>query len=153
MESLKRAILATAMRLLPDGFDVADDAPQTFEELNVLLNSGSRMRVWSGASRDTIYQDANVNFAFRAWHDLCHWWGLYPFTLEGEIATCEMQCRQLIYNHGEDEITRGWCKVLRAEVIGQADYFQRHKRFPEIQTAFVAAYMADAESALRWPLW
>jgi hypothetical protein len=64
-----------------------------------------------------------------------------------------MQCRQLIYYYGDNEITRNWCTILRAEVIGQAQYAERHKRFPESQTAFFAAYMADAEMALQWPSW
>jgi hypothetical protein len=74
---------------------------------------GKRMRVWSGASEEMIYDNADVNFAFRAWHDLCHWKGQFPFTLEGKIATCEMQCRQLIDFHGDNEVTRNWCTILK----------------------------------------
>jgi hypothetical protein len=153
MEALKRAILETATRLLPNGFDVSHDAPQTFEQLDVLLSSGGRMRVWSGASSDTIYRDSGVNFAFRAWHDLCHWRGAFPFTVDGEIATCEMQCRQLLNFYGDNDVTRSWSAVLRAEVIGQALYFQQHKRFPEDQASFVTGYLVDKEKALQWPFW
>lgn len=153
MNDLKNAIVEMAARLLPDGFDVSDNAPQTYEELDGLLASGKRICVWSGGSSDTIYADATVNYAFRAWHDLCHWWGGFPFTLEGEIATCEMQCRQLTVFYGNNETTRSWCTMIKAEVVGQAEYFHRHKRFPESQTAFFAAYMADRNTALEWPLW
>jgi hypothetical protein len=153
MQTLKQAILEMTSRLLPDGFDVSDDAPQTMEQLKALMNTGNRMRVWSGGSEDTIYKEPYVNFAFRAWHDLCHWQGHFPFTLEGEIATCEMQCHQLLDCYGDNEVTQRWCTVLRAEVVGQALYYHRHKRFPENQAAFTRAYVSDPEGALMWPLW
>jgi hypothetical protein len=153
VKTFKQAILDTAAHMLPFGYDVSDDAPQSFEQLNALLTSGGRMCVWSGGSTNTIYEDAKVNYAFRAWHDLCHWWGAFPFTVDGEIETCEMQCRQLVHFYGDNDVTRSWCAVLRAEVIGQAEYFERHKRFPDNQTAFVTAYMADLNDALQWPLW
>lgn len=153
MRTLKHAILELTTRLLPDGFDVSDDAPQTYEQLKALMDTRNSMRIWSGASEDTIYKDPWVNFAFRAWHDLCHWQGGFPFTLEGEIATCQIQCRQFIDFYGDNDVTHRWCAVLRAEVVGQALYFQRHKRFPEKQTVFVTAYLSDAQAALNRRLW
>jgi hypothetical protein len=153
MQILNQAIIEIATRLLPDGFDVSDHAPQTYEDLKALMDAGNRMLVWSGGSEDTIYKEPHVNCAFRGWHDLCHWRGQFPFTLEGEVATCEMQCRQLLEFCGTNETTLKWCTVLRAEIIGQAKYFQRHKRFPKNQSAFVAAYLCDRKTALQWPFW
>jgi hypothetical protein len=153
MQALRQAILETTTRLLPDGFDVSDSAPQTYEQLKALMDAGNRLRVWAGGSEDTIYKEPYVNYAFRAWHDLCHWRGQFSFTLQGEIATCEMQCRQLLEFYGKNETTHEWCAVLRAEIVGQALYFQRHKRFPEKQNHFIAAYLRDHEAALQWSLW
>jgi hypothetical protein len=150
MQALKQAILETTARLLPDGFDVSDDAPQTYEQLKTLMDAGNRMRVWTGGSEDTIYNEPYVNYAFRAWHDICHWEGQFGFTVDGEIATCEMQCRQLFEFYGNNETTQQWCTILRAEIVGQALYFQRHKRFPKKQTHFFAAYIRDPEGALQW---
>jgi hypothetical protein len=49
METLKQAILGISERPLPDGFDVSDDAPQTFERER-LAHSGNRKCVvrWIG---------------------------------------------------------------------------------------------------------
>jgi hypothetical protein len=146
--SLNDAILHVTSRLLPDGFDVSSDAPDTYEKLKAHLSAGKRMVVWSGGSEATIYGHRNVNFAFRAWHDFCHWRGGYDFTLEGEIAACEMQCQHLYKFYSDGERVRGWCLLLRAEIVGQGLFFQRHKRFPEDQRSFVAAYLVDPDIAL-----
>ncbi len=54
------AVLAMARRLFPCGFEVAEDAPQTYEDL-ARLDAGKPMLVWSGGSEKTIYGDPEVN--------------------------------------------------------------------------------------------
>lgn len=145
---LNIAILHITSRLLPNGFDVSDVAPDTYEKLKAHLCAGKRMAVWSGGSEATVYGHRSVNFAFRAWHDFCHWEGGHDFTLEGEIATCEMQCQHLFEFYGDCERIQVWCSLLRAEIVGQALFFHRHKRFPDDQRSFVAAYLVDPDIAL-----
>lgn len=94
-----------------------------------------------------------MNHAFRAWHDWCHWSGNHDFSLDGEIATCEMQCRQLVGRFGDTVRTKRWCAIIRTEIIGQGLYYHRHKRFPEDQRAFVREYVRDPEAAIAWSLW
>jgi hypothetical protein len=137
------AILTICSRVLPGGFDVSDEAPETYEELIAHLDAGGRMLVYSGGSERTIYGDPEVNFAFRAWHDWCHWRGRYDFSHEGERAACAMQGDHLIARYGDSPQTRRWQCILHAEIIGQREYFDRHGAFPEDQRAFVAAYLAE----------
>ena len=93
--NLNAAILAIAKRLFPDGFDVSDDAPDTYEKLKAHLDAGNRMLVYGGGSQHTIYADPAVNHAFRAWHDWTHWTGQHDLTFKGEIAVCTDQRRFL----------------------------------------------------------
>ncbi len=137
------AVLTICSRVLPGGYDVSDSAPETYDELIAHLDAGGRMIVYSGGSERTIYGDPEVNFAFRAWHDWCHWRGRYDFSHEGERAACAMQGDHLIARYGESSETRRWRRILQAEIIGQREYFDRHGTFPEDQRAFVAAYLAD----------
>lgn len=88
---LNTAIVAIASLLFPNGFDVADIAPDTYDKLKAHLDAGRRMLVWSGASDYTVFGCCEVNWAYRAWHDWCHWQGAHLFTLEGEEATANMQ--------------------------------------------------------------
>ena len=94
-----------------------------------------------------------VNFAFRAWHDWCHWIGAHPFTPEGEAAVYAMQCRQLIIDYATNPDLESWCKIIEAEIIGQGTFERIHKRFPHDQHRFVEAYLKSPKSALLWSSW
>lgn len=136
------AVLHVASVLFPAGFDVADQAPQTYEELTGMLDAGGRMVVWSGASENTIYADPEVNYAFRAWHDWCHWRGRHRFDPEGEVAVCNMQADHLSKLYGCNE---RWRNILHAETIGQQLYLYRFGYYPKDQRTFVEAYLADPD--------
>jgi hypothetical protein len=135
------AVLTICSRVLPGGYDVSLAAPETYEELDAHLDAGGRMVVYIGGSEQTIYGDPEVNFAFRAWHDWCHWRGPHDFSHEGERAACAMQSEHLVTLYGESPQTRRWRQILRAEIIGQREFFDRHGVFPEDQRGFVAAYL------------
>jgi len=143
------AVLAIAARLFPCGFLVAEDAPQSYEELIARLNAGLPMLVYSGGSDQTIYGDPEVNYAFRAWHDWCHWRGQFDFSLAGEIATFQMQAKHLVAIFGDDQRTRWWINILYAEVIGQREFYDEHGCFPENQRAFVERYVAPHAANTR----
>ena len=131
------AVLTICNRILPAGYDVAAVAPETYEELIAHLDAGRRMLVYSGGAEQTIYGDSEVNYAFRAWHDWCHWRGRHDFSLAGERATCAMQGAHLVALYGESAQTTWRRRILRAEIIGQREYFDRHGEFPDNQRAFV----------------
>ncbi|MCC3246413.1 hypothetical protein LG047_13985 [Methylocystis sp. WRRC1] len=127
-------------------FIVADDAPQTYEEMISQVEGQGVFVVWSGGSERTIYSDPKINFAVRAWHDWCHWRGRHDFSPAGEIAVAGMQRRQLIAIYGNTPRTRRLCRLIDAEIVGQMLYLQRHGEFPTDQRAFVATY-ADTRLA------
>jgi hypothetical protein len=135
------AVLTIANRLCPGGYRVSDDAPDTYEKLKAHLDLTKQMVVWSGGSETTIYADKEVNYAFRAWHDWCHYTGRHAFTVVGERAVFAMQCSHLILFYGDCYQTRLWIKLLRAEVIGQQEHFYKHGHYPNDQRAFVLAYL------------
>ena len=141
------AVLTICKALLPAGYDVAAVAPETYEELIAHLDAGRRMLVYSGGAEQTIYGDPEVNYAFRAWHDWCHWRGRHDFSLEGERATCAMQRAHLVALYGESPQTHRWRRILQAEVIGQREHFDRHGVFPDDQRAFVESYLRSETQA------
>jgi hypothetical protein len=147
------AVVSIARRLFPYGFDVSDQAPRTFDELKALFDADKRLVVYSGGSSSTIYADPGVNYAFRAWHDWSHWVGHHDLTFPGEVAVCKRQQADLVELYGDNEQTRRWCKLIHAEIAGQATYHLYHKRFPDNQRAFVEAFLENPEQALSWSLW
>jgi hypothetical protein len=151
--SFNAAVIEIVHRILPRGFDATSDAPSSYEELHQLLATGARLKVWAGASGQTIYGDPKINHAFRAWHDWCHWIGRQPFTPRGERAVSALQCRHLLIDYGDNAHTRRWQLLVDAEVVGQNQYHARHQRFPADQVGFVTAYLDDPARALAWPSW
>lgn len=135
--ALNSAIVAIANILFPTGFDVADVAPDTYDKLRAHLDAGHRMLVWSGASEFTVFGCREVNWAYRAWHDWCHWQGTHDFTLEGEAATAEMQSQQLFALYGVTSKTRYWQRIIHADIVAQGQYAAEFGDFPVDQRAFV----------------
>lgn len=150
---LNVAVVHIASRLFPVGFDVSEQAPSTYEELKQHLDAGRRLIVYAGGSDRTIYGDPEVNWHFRAWHDWAHWRGAHDLTHVGECAATEMQVGHLRVLYGGNPTTRRWAAIIRAEIVGQAEFYRRHQRFPDDQRGFVEAYLHNAEAALRRPLW
>lgn len=140
---LNAAILTICQRLLPGGFDIAENAPDTYEAIVALFESGKRYVVYAGGSENTIYGDPEVNYHFRAWHDWCHWTGRFDFSLEGELGAYRMQCGHLVSVYGEDETVRHWQHILFADIIGQKLYHREHGTFPDDQLAFVLSVLKD----------
>lgn len=149
---LDRAIMSIATGLIRDGWDVGEHAPSTYEALCDLLDHGGRMVVSGEGCEGTIYGSPEVNHAFRAWHDMCHWVYKHDFSLQGETDALMRQLEHLRAwcNFGDvpDCRFRYWCDILTAEVVGQGRYFHRHGTFPTDQRTFVVAYMADPDKAL-----
>lgn len=136
------AIAAThlASRLMPRGFDVGQDAPDTLERINAHVRETGRFLVSSEASERTVYGDAEANYAFRAWHDWTHWRFQFPFTLEGETETAYTQAGHLIAIYGGSLDTRDMVALLLCEVIGQARHLAETGDFPSDQVAFTSAH-------------
>jgi hypothetical protein len=105
---------------------VADVAPESFES----LSRAGKLVVWAGASEGTVYGDALVNYAFRAWHDSLHLKLQAPFTLQGETVVALEQARILGLH------SRTWASLVMAEVLGQASYLAETGMFPKDQVRF-----------------
>jgi hypothetical protein len=151
-QKLNKAIVAISGLIFPNGFEASIDAPDTFENLCAHLDAGKPMIVWSGASETTVFGCAEVNWAFRAWHDWCHWHLSQPFTLDGETAVCSHQCQQLRDLFGDTPVTRRWQRILHADIVGQWHHHAMFGEFPKDQRAFVESTLKVAPLKARRPI-
>jgi hypothetical protein len=135
MRALDRELNQAILALAPP-FEARPIAPAGLADLTALPH----MIVWDGASDATIYGDARVNHAFRAWHDACHVDGQFPLTLAGERAACEFQIGTLLKRF--PLAPARWLHIIRAEIVGQAEHYAVHGEFPADQAAFFATYGA-----------
>jgi hypothetical protein len=138
------AVHAIANRLYPCGFDVGPTGPQSLEELNALLDNGGRLMVWDGASETTMFDCRETNYAWRAWHDWCHYKLQAPFNMDGERLVVEMQKDHLRTVYGANHpLMAKWCAMVDADIIGILEYHERTGEYPEDQRAVVEQYLAE----------
>jgi len=134
---LDRIVLAAARRYVPQGWAPTPAAPSTFAALCAAWSPDAPLTVYDGASGATIYAAPEINHAFRAWHDACHVALGADFTVRGEMRTAALQLRQAAAL-GADARTLA---LLRADTVGQVQYFRAFGRFVDDQRAFVARYL------------
>ena len=140
------AVLHIAAKVLPCGFDVSADAPQDYDSLVAHYRATGRVLVWGGASERTIFADAHVNHAFRAWHDARHLSGGHDFSRNGEFYTMvDMMADVSAIYDGQAAAT--FRAIIRAEIIGQWEYKDRHGGFPLDQISFVRDYITNPIAA------
>jgi hypothetical protein len=142
------ATLHIASRIFPLGFDVSADAPDSLAKVISHFENTGRICVWSGASENTVFGDAEVNYAFRAWHDSKHLQGKHHFSESGESAVADMQCADIRALFGNTAEADYFCLIVQAEVMGQLEYKEKFGGFPLDQYGFTAAYVTNPESAM-----
>lgn len=135
-------------RVLPCGFDVANNAPSTYESLVDHYERTGRVVIWSGASAQTIFACPETNYMFRAWHDARHISGKHDFSLAGKTCTMWAQQNDIHAIYGFTTMANRFCAILEAEILGQALYESRHGGFPVDQHGFVTAYLANWRTAV-----
>lgn len=149
--SFNVAVLVIANRLLPAGFDVRDDAPDTLPGVVEYVATVGRLPVWSGASDRTIFGDREVNYAFRAWHDWHHVNGNLAFDLDGETEVAKRQIRDLETLYRGHHRLPYWASLIWAEVVGQATYHREWATFPADQVDFVTTFLRSPMLAIASP--
>lgn len=120
MDELKNTILMQASKLR---YNVASEAPSNERDL---FNSPSLI-VWDGASDNTIWDDASVNYAFRALHDALHLNTGLGFSVDEEIAIGRIQANQYVGLLAD---------LVYLEVAGQAEYYKQNGVFVANQKQF-----------------
>lgn len=111
------AVMTLANRCCPGGYVVSADAPASLSALNAYIAEHGRMAVSDENSENTIYGDAEHNYAFRAWHDWVHWHLQAEFNPEGEKLVCAFQKGMLLqFGFGTK-----FHDLVDAEVTGQLE--------------------------------
>lgn len=110
-------------------YTVKDVAPSTFQD----VSNESSLIVWSGASDATIYQDASVNYAFRALHDAMHIETGLGFDAIHEMELGRIQASKVHALTGSELLAT----IVHLEVSGQAEHYLKTGQFIEDQISFI----------------
>jgi hypothetical protein len=118
-------------------YEVAENAPDTFEGIKEHYENTGKLLVWNGASDNTIFSNPQSNYAFRAWHDFCHIKANADFTPSGERDTMLLQIRMVMDCEHLSKRAKDICtKILQVEVLSQLQHALQFGDFPENQRHF-----------------
>lgn len=149
------AVLRMAEIVCPAGYDIditGEIAPTSLPALNDYIARYHRIRVDARHSEGTIFADAEVNWAFRAWHDWTHYTIQAPFDLDGELAVAQRQIADLYRVFGHCRDADRFAKLIMCEVYGQARYYAEHGEFPADQRAFTRNWL-NSEGGKLAAIW
>jgi hypothetical protein len=124
-------------------YEESEEAPSTYEEVIAEFQAAKTLnkpvRVYRGASENTIYTTPAANWAFRFWHDYVHfYWGL-DFTKEAEIAVGRIQCAAVAAEFGLGSLE--W-RMMEQDTLGQVLYFAETGSFVDNQLEFIQERLA-----------
>lgn len=123
------------------GYIECENAPNDFESLMAAFKDSVTQRkalpVFSGASEGTIYPNKEGNWSFRFVHDVYHALGKHDFSLDGESIVAKMHVEEVSTFFGKDSIE---AKLIRADTLGQVEYFAKTGEFPDVQLPYVMEY-------------
>lgn len=105
-------------------YSVADQAPNTIQD----LIQAPTLVVWSGQSDKTVWNEARVNWAFRALHDALHLETGLGFTPQDEIELGRIQASRYDSQLLQD--------LIYIEVSGQAEHYLKTGQFVVDQVEF-----------------
>lgn len=131
------AVKLASIRAGTPQYAVRDDAgSMTDADMIRAYRATGKLVIWSGASDNTVFGDASINWLFRAWHDFSHIRSgvcnrehgpLGCFEPIAEYAVADWQCVGL-----SDSLA----KIVQLEVSGQARHFATTGKFIVDQVAY-----------------
>lgn len=121
---LNQSILKAASAIR---YTVADEAPSD-EKALFSRSKAQGLVIWSGASDRTIFNDASVNWAFRALHDAFHLRVGLGFSPDQEIELGKLQAKSVTCPY--------LSAIIECEVSAQAEFYKNTGHFVPDQIAF-----------------
>lgn len=123
------------LRIVLHTQDIAPD----LATMNKLLSHQRKLRIWLGASDNTIYTSKTANLAFRIWHDYLHCKLYAGFDEHGERRVFAAQSNHLARRLGGALVAY----LFEADTYGQLEYHLKHGKFPDNQLEFAIQYLYD----------
>lgn len=125
-------------------------APNTFKGMKAYREDFGQFLVYSGGDHGLLGEEYNIKF--RALHDAMHYEHNLSFKFEDErelsIIT-RWEFMQLAYNTIGLTQWETYCigQVIKAEIEGQIDYYEKHGKYVDNQTDFIYNYFGIEEVA------
>lgn len=112
-----------------------DNASETFESFTREWTLNKTIPMWNDGSKENIFNSAEINAMFRAWHDYMHVTTGNDFTLQGEINTYKIQVEMLPKDWTYERM------LLQAEIVGQGVHYTFSDKIISNQREFARNYI------------
>lgn len=135
-----------ARDLMPEGWDVIPNAPDTLPDLRDYYHENKRIAVNTESRYGCTVGDLEAHYAFRAWHDLLH--VLDPdagsaFDLEGERRMANRHRQQIVDRIGYSADSAFMGALVEIEIVAQNAHKLRLGIWPEDPRAFALRWLDD----------
>ncbi|SKB49958.1 hypothetical protein [Sphingopyxis flava] len=143
--AFNQLILAIARDLMPEGWDVIPDAPDSLEELREYYVKHGRVAVNVESRHGCTVGDPEVHYAFRAWHDLIHVCNPNEaaFTLDGEKYAANAHREEIYRRLGYTPEATFFGALIEIEIVAQNAHVLRLGYWPEDPRAFALRWLHD----------
>lgn len=143
--AFNQLVLAIARDLMPEGWDVIPNAPDTLEEARDYYLKHGRVAVDVESKHGCTVGDPEAHYAFRAWHDLIHI--LNPeeaaFTLEGERWAADRHRDEIVKRLGYTPEAAWFGALVEIEIVSQNAFMLRRGEWPADPRGFANRWLAD----------
>lgn len=143
--AFNQLILAIARDLMPEGWDVIPNAPDTLEAARTYYETNGRVAVDVESKHGCTVGDPETHYAFRAWHDLIHILNPHEaeFTLAGERWAAHRHRDEIINRIGYTPEAAWFGALVEIEIVSQNAHMLRLGYWPEDPRGFANRWLAD----------
>lgn len=128
--------------IFTDTDDFGDNIKETLRKHIERYRDTGKIHIWTGESEGTIFGDAKINHYFRAWHDYTHITHELGYDFAGESIVGSIQASELPIEWVFER------ELINIEILGQNQYYNRHKEFLKDQRQFSIDYLNDPVKAV-----
>lgn len=122
-------------------FEESEQAPETYEDICIEFSRAKTLnkpvRVFKGASDNTIYDTPATNWSFRFWHDYLHYSRELDFSMQGEKLVGAIQCANVISEFGLGSLEY---QLMHIDTIGQVNHYAKTGKFVDNQLEFARSH-------------
>ncbi len=134
-------------------FSIAPTTTDNFDKFVAETEANGYMTISLEGCENTIYKTDDCSGVFynilaRVWHDTHHLNSHLGFSANDEKIVCDLQIQEFldwcIDNNLGDEYksdVSNAIKIIKADIVGQLEYYDKFKQFVPIQINFILEYL------------
>lgn len=129
-------------------FSIAPTTTDNFDKFVAETEANGYITVTLEGCENTIYKTDDCSGVFynilaRVWHDTWHLNSHLNFSASDEKIVCELQIQEFKewFNKNDNKLLEDCIKIIKADIVGQLEYYDKFKQFVPHQISFIMGYL------------